>query len=648
MRQFFEELKKRNVYRVATAYGVSGWLVLQVVDIVGPGLGWSESVQTLLIKLLIAGFPVSLVLAWLYELTPKGFKRTGALQEDTSDNKKVGRRLNQFIIGILALALSLLLAERLFFSGVPSPRGFSGASIAILPFKNDSPDAENMYFCDGITEGVRENLSRIPSLSVISRTSVEQFRHNPPSVSEIGKKLKAQYILEGSVLRLEDRSVIRARLIFAPEERSLWSQEYDRELQDVFMVLAEVTQNIANELETTISPEVMHRIEEQPTEDLTAYDYYLQGQLYLNNSESTENNDALQKADLLFRKALQRDPTYAQAQVGRIRVFREQHKFEFFENATLIDSMLVMCNKAIAMDPDLADAYWVRGAFYDDFLYDIPKATKDLSRAVELNPNLVGAIGQLAVLKWVHHREIIPALRLYRKLEKLEHSPRELYGAYINQSLLYWDLWDHEKGYYYLDKAIPLYPGLKGLKAWYYVQQGRYNEAVELMKDTEEFAALGFFHLLLKEYEKALEYYELWEIKVAEEGVQEVAELESWHRYGQVLAGLGRTKEAQELMEYQLNLNEKLQKNYQRAHAIFYESAGIYSFLGKHELAFEYLRKFDSINRWDDGKLHFIQRDPSFDNIREIQEFKMIVDKRMEEIRSVQNKVARLEASGEL
>ena len=258
MKRFFDELKKRNVYKVATAYVVSGWLIMQVLDTMGNNLNWPDSIASWITKILIAGFPIALVLAWIYELTPQGFKKTGSSQEDTSENQKVGRRLNQFIIGILAIAICFLLVERLFFIEGKPAIGASEASIAILPFKNDSPDAENLYFCDGITDGVRENLSRIPTLSVVSRTSVEQFRENPPSIKEIAKELGVEYVLEGSVLRLEDRSVIRARLIFAAEDRHMWSQEYDRQLEDVFSVLSEVTRNIAEELETTISPEVIH------------------------------------------------------------------------------------------------------------------------------------------------------------------------------------------------------------------------------------------------------------------------------------------------------------------------------------------------------------------------------------------------------
>lgn len=187
-----------------------------------------------------------------------------------------------------------------------------------------------------------------------------------------------------------------------------------------------------------------------------------------------------------------------------------------------------------------------------------------------------------------------------------------------------------------------------GLKAWFYVQEDRSSEAIELMKDSEDFSPLGFFHLLTEDYENAPGYRRIWEDQVKAEGVQGIAELESWHRYGQVLYGLGRKEEGAEMMRYQLGLNEKLQENYQRAHHVVYESAGICSFLGEKEKALEYLAKFDGFNRWDDSKLHFIQRDPQFDNIRDTEEFKAIVKKRMEQIMTARKEVRKLEAAGEL
>lgn len=652
MKGFFEELKKRNVYKVATAYAVSGWFIMQVVDTLGNNLGWSNDIALWITKILITGFPVALVLAWIYELTPQGFKKTGTSQEETRENKKVGRRLNQFIIGILAIALCFLLAERVFFAEAKIGFDKSEASIAVLPFKNDSPDKKNMYFCDGITEGVRENLSRIPTFTVISRTSVEQFRENPPSIDEIGKKLGVNYILEGSVLRLEGRSIIRARLIYAPEERNIWSEEFDRELEDVFSVLAEVTKNIAEELETTLSPEVNQSIEFEPTDDLTAYEFYLQGQEYFNRYVRNADKEDLQKAALLFQLARDRDSDFAYSYVGLARVFRRQHQYEFFNNESLVDSMLYLCDKAISLDPNSADAYWVRGAFYDDFLYNLPKANEDLNRALELNPNHTRTIFQLAWFNYVHNREISTAIELLKKLEKLELTETGLLDTYISLAQVYWNLWEHEKALRYLDKAIALNPGLNSLKRWFYIQQGRVEEAIELITDVEysqdELSFLGLMHLLLEDYIAALRYYEAWEIKARRDNTEELSELRDWHRYGQVLMSVGREEKGIEMMELQLELNKKLLLNFQGAHAVYYEDAGIYAFLGKEKLALEYLKKFDSVNRWDDGKLHFIQRDPLFDNIREKEEFKKIINKRMEEIKEVREEVARLEAAGEL
>jgi tetratricopeptide (TPR) repeat protein len=201
---------------------------------------------------------------------------------------------------------------------------------------------------------------------------------------------------------------------------------------------------------------------------------------------------------------------------------------------------------------------------------------------------------------------------------------------------------------------MDLRPGvLEGLKAWYLVQQGRIAEAINLTDDSWEqsaggLAGLGFFHLLLEDYEKALGYYEVWEKLIKDGGIQDGTELRDWHRYGQVLVALGRKEEGQKMMRKQLELNEKLLVNYQNAHGVYYESAGIYVMLGKEKEALETLHKFDSINRWDDGKLHFIMQDPMFNNIRETEAFKVIINKRMDEIRSVREEVARLETAGAL
>ena len=634
------------------AYVVTGWLLLQIVDVIGPGFGWPESVTALLTKILLVGFPIILVFAWLYELTPKGFKRTGRYQEETTDNKKAGRWLTNFIIGILAIALCFMIVERVFFAGSHSSSRSTEASIAVLPFRNDSPDEKNAYFCDGISEGVRENLSRIPSLSVVSRTSVERFRENPPSVAKIAEELGVQYVLEGSVLREEDRSVIRARLIFASEDRHLWSREYDRELEDIFSVMAEVTKNIAEELETTISPEVLNTIEEKPTEDLTAYDYYLQGKEFMIRYSLNLEKGGLEQADRLFQKALALDPTFARAFTERTLIFRERHQFEFYKKRHLIDSMLYLCNKGISLDANLADAYYVRGAFYDDFLYDIPRAMKDLNSALELNPNHTRSLSQLFWVTKVHQNNPIEALKLLKRIEKLDRSVLGLGITYAYYATLYWDIGEREKAYGYVEKSIELRPIEKGKKAWFHLLEGRFGEAISLKMEepesNEKLNAIGLFYSLAEDNEKALEYFQRWAAKVNEEGVKVAADIRDWHRYGKVLLSLGREAEGKELLYRQLDVNEELGTNFQLAYTIYYENAGIYATLGDEKQAIEYLIKFDSLNRWDDGRLDLIQIDPMFDNIREHQQFKDIIRSRREQNRHFREEIARLEAAGEL
>ena len=192
---FFEELKKRNVYKAGAAYVVTGWLLLQIVDVIGPGFGWSESVTALLTKILLVGFPIILVLAWLYELTPKGFKRTGSEQQDTVDNRKAGKRLNYLIIGVLALTICLMLVERIFFAGNANINPDQKASIAVLPFVNMSTSEENEAFADGLTEEILNKLAQINGLQVPARTSSFKFKDKSEDVRSIGKDLSVNYFL---------------------------------------------------------------------------------------------------------------------------------------------------------------------------------------------------------------------------------------------------------------------------------------------------------------------------------------------------------------------------------------------------------------------------------------------------------------------
>lgn len=654
--KFFNELKRRNVIKATVAYITVAWVLLQLISVVLPNFGAPEWVLKTFTFILIVGLPVWIIFSWVYELTPEGLKKTKKVAQEESITEQTNKRLNIIIIITL-----LVLAAVTYFKEPDTTQASSieeisnranEKSIAVLPFKNDSSNKDNIYFCDGIMEGVRENLSKIPGLSVVSRTSVEQYRENPPSVTEIANQLKVNYILEGSVLRIENRSIISARLIYAPEDHNVWSDQYDKEMEDVFSVLAEVTTSIAEKLKATISPEVLKNIENEPTTDLTAYDYYLQGKEYFNNYELSGHKDDFNNADRLFQIALDLDSTFALAFVGRARILKDRHQYEFYYNEYLVDSMLQMCNKAISLDPAAADAYWIRGGFYDDFLFEISKAEEDLKMALNLNPNHVGAIRQMSWLTRLHHRDIITALQLLKTLEKLDRSVKELQLTYGMFALCYRQINDREKELYYLDKAIELGPGWIYDKAWYYAIEGRIPESIDLIEQSEEdyqikLGQLGFYYLLLKDYNRSLEYFEEWAALVKKEGAHDSSGVKDWHRYGEVLVETGRIDEGIKIMTDQLEQNEKLLVNFQVGYEIFYENAGIYAFLGNKKEAFKYLRKFDQSNRWE-KKIDLIQIDPLFDNIRDEEEFKAIINRQLESTRKISEEVKRMEALGEL
>ena len=655
--RFLDELKRRNVIKATIAYITVAWVLLQVLSIVLPNFGAPEWVLKTVTFILISGLPIWVIFSWVYELSPEGIKKTSDVDLDKSTTAETNKRLNIIIVITLIIIAAITYFKDPDTSQTNVRKGKSDFnheySIAVLPFNNDSPDEKNVYFCDGITEGVRENLSKIPGFRVVSRTSVEKFRNSHSSISEIANELGVEYILEGSVLRIDDRSVINARLISASDDMNIWSDKYDKELEDIFSVLAEVTSEIAEKLETKISPDVMRNIEHQPTQDTKALDYYMQGKEYLNHYQLSGREQDLENADRLFNLALDQDSLFASAYIGSARIFREKYRLMFHDNEHLVDSLFYLIQKSIELDPYLADAYFVRAAYFDDIKFDIPRANKDLEKALELNPNHVDAIRQLAWLSWVHNREVVFAVRMLNKLQKLDRSTRGLYSTYISLSQLYWDLGDHEKGYFYINKAAEINE-ISGLKAWYYVQEGRVTEAIDLFVEMEgldrttRMGALGFFHLVLKEYEKAEEYYKEWSDRILKQEEPSETGLRDWHRYGQVLYGLGKKEEGIRLMEYQLKKNESLMLNYIGSYGVLYETAGIHSFLGNEEKAFEYLRIFDETNRWDDGKIYWIQSDPSFDNIRGKEEFKKIINKRLQERSNDRQKLAELEAKGEI
>jgi len=277
LQNFFAELKRRNVYKVAVAYAVVAWLLVQVATQVFPFLEIPNWVVRLVIALVVIGFPIALVIAWAFEVTPEGIKRTEIA--DAMPAAKGQKKHAWIFIVVVAAAISVAL----FFLGrytagrkIETPNEIANKSIAVLPFENFSEDKAFAFFADGVQDEILTDLAKIADLKVISRTSVMQYKEDTGrNVPEIAQALKVAHVLEGSVQRSGNRVRVSAQLIDARNDTHIWAEKYDRDLADVFAIQSEIAQAIADQLQAKLSPKEKSAINERPTSDLAAHDLYL-------------------------------------------------------------------------------------------------------------------------------------------------------------------------------------------------------------------------------------------------------------------------------------------------------------------------------------------------------------------------------------
>ena len=318
-RNIFTELKRRNVYKVAVAYAVVGWLLIQVATQVFPFLEIPNWMIRLVILLTALGFPVALVIAWAFELTPEGIKRTEAA--DAARQHSRGGVWIAVVVVAATLSLGLFLLGR-YSAGRATPQVTETPtapnpqkSIAVLPFENLSEEKANAFFADGVQDEILTDLSKIADLKVISRSSVMHYRsgleRNP---RKIGEELGVAHVLEGSVQRAGNRIRVNAQLIDARNDTHLWAQTYDRDLSDVFAIQSEIAKTIADQLQAKLSPQEKSAIQRPPTSDIAAFDLYTRARnLWLTAwGSSTGKDDLLQAADLL-NQAVARDPSFFDA-----------------------------------------------------------------------------------------------------------------------------------------------------------------------------------------------------------------------------------------------------------------------------------------------------------------------------------------------
>jgi len=364
VQNFLAELKRRNVVRAAILYGVSAWVLMQIVSVMFPALHLPAWTVTLVAALLLLLFPLVLIFSWVFEVTTEGLKRTADIAPGHSVTHHTGRRMEWIILGVLALAVGLLLYQ-LFLpnreqtkpSAPGSPAGASTASttgnfksVAVLPFVNMSNDPDNEFFSDGISEELLNALVKLPGLRVPSRTSSFAFKGKDMDVTEIGRALEVDHVVEGSVRKSGNRVRVTAQLIDLGNDSHIWSQTYDRELVDIFSVQDEIARGIAEALEVQLGLGEGEHLVTQSTSNIQAYELYLRaGQLW-----QLRRREAVINAQGLLLRAIDLDPDFAQAWARLAAVYMVTSSWSEAELKETTDRAEMSARRALQLDEKLA------------------------------------------------------------------------------------------------------------------------------------------------------------------------------------------------------------------------------------------------------------------------------------------------------
>lgn len=443
MTNFWKEIQRRNVIKAAISYIVFSWIILQAVTLLYPSIGWGQVAINNTLIILIIGFPLWLVFAFVFEWTPKGFKKAENVKEEESITASTNKRLNVIIIGGLCLAVLLLVSDRIFKFTESSD--FENA-IAVLPFDNISADANNQWISDGMTLSISTKLKRIKDLVVIGSTSVKKIKDSEVSTSEIAKKLGVSRLVKGSVTIHENKARITTQLI-NENNILLWTEEYDVVLEDILNVQSTVANKIVKELQITLAPKELQYIQYNPTDNLAAYKLYQRGKM-LADTRRTEN---FKKAFQLYQQAVLIDTLFAEAyaEIGHMYYFLGRDGV--IEREEAYNEIKKLSDKAIAINPNISRAYSILALrlLLAGNKYSQDEYRAHYEKAIEINPNDATAYMQLA-------------------------------DSYKNSNV--------EKSLLLTIEAVriePLSVAANSILIWYLTKKGRYKEAEEHFDKTK-------------------------------------------------------------------------------------------------------------------------------------------------------------------
>ncbi len=406
---FFAELRRRNVYKVAVAYAVVGWLLVQVATQVFPFFDIPNWTVRLVVLAIVIGFPIALVIAWAFELTPQGLKRTEDVDLAAQGSRKSHAWIYIVIVGA-AFSIGLIFIGRYTARNTVSAARTEAAavssvpqkSIAVLPFENLSDDKGAAYFADGIQDEILTKLASIADLKVISRTSTARYKSKPEDLRTVSQQLGVATVLEGSVQKAADKVRINVQLIDAHADSHLWAKTYDRDMKDVFAIQTEVAQEIADSLQAKLSPAEANTVASAPTKDTQAYDLFLKGEFEQRVANSNFRPESFDQAARWYKEAIAHDPNFALA-IAQLAMcqLRRHWLTDPLSEAELMEAGR-LAKQALTLAPDLPEAHVAVGLFHYYGFRQYEPALTEFQRALELRPNYSLALQFIA---FVHRRQ---------------------------------------------------------------------------------------------------------------------------------------------------------------------------------------------------------------------------------------------------
>lgn len=636
LERFWKELKRRKVIHVITVYAATAFVILELVNMVARPLQLPEWTEAFVIVLLCIGFVISVVVSWIYDVTPAGVRKTKPVKDLAHDDHRLheassGWKIATYISAVMIIGLLAFnfVSRRNLHSNISRLE----KSIAVLPlvYLSENPDKE--YLANGVLDAITGHLSIIEGLRVMPRTSVEQYRENKKSAKQIGKELDVSYLIEGSFLLVNEQAKIAIQLVVAEEGKHIFFKEYDRNYRDIFAVQSEVAQTIAREIEVAITPEEKQMIEEIPTTNLTAYDFYQRGrekhmQFWLNST----NVKALEVAISYYKLALMNDSTFAQAYTGLAMArmnsyWRDAYtRLTFSEKELKIvnDSILSLVDKALTYNKNLDEAYFVKGKCEADD----NQAIKSYRRALEINPNNSWAYANIAFILFYSKEDVLAGFKNMIKAIELEKGP------FLPDLLFSLGQWYESFGF--ITNALDIY-----------------NQKFQLTKDTLQFYRdMSGPYYVEKNWKESIRWAKkifgkdpknIWAHQQLE-GIysfignhdssayylKNLVEIDSLSYEGKFYKGKllwisGNYKEAKVVFDKISEFSQKLLQSEIEADWNAYTLLKIYLMEGDQNKAIEYLKRISRIAKSEMWFIITMEIDPVFKNLRSNPEFQEIL-----------------------